>query len=295
MPPLAPSRSLDARVTCQMVRAGAYRWVMNPLVETLLAYKGAAILAWLALFFLAERLRPAAPQPAALGAGPGEAGAMKRIARNAGLWLANVGLSPLIVIPLSLFAAEHSLGWRPEAWGAWLGGWPQLLADLILLDFLIYWWHRANHEVPFLWRFHEVHHLDGFLDTTTAVRFHFGEVLLSALARAVVIVLLDIPFVSIVVFETVVLMASIFHHSNVKLPQGLERALSRLVITPSIHWVHHHAVRRDTDSNYGTFFSFWDPLFGSRSSHRRGLEMAIGVERRPEKGFLALLVSPFRR
>ncbi len=267
---------------------------MDPIVETLLAYKGAAILVWLAFFFLAERLRPAAPQPEALGGRPFEGGALKRLARNAGLWLANVGLSPLVVIPVTLFAAESSLGWRPEAWGAWLGGWPQLLLDLLLLDFLIYWWHRLNHEVPFLWRFHEVHHLDGFLDTTTAVRFHFGEVLLSALARAVVIVVFDIPFVSVVVFETVVLMASIFHHSNLRLPQGLERALSRVVITPSIHWVHHHAVRRDTDSNYGNLLVFWDSLFGSRSPNPRRLDMAIGVERRPEKGFLRLLLRPFR-
>ena len=267
---------------------------MSENVEILLAYKSAAILVWLGFFFLAERLRPAAPQPRALGEGPLEGGALRRIARNAGLWLANVGLSPLIVIPVSLFAAENSLGWRPEAWAGLAGGWPQLLLDLILLDFLIYWWHRLNHELPFLWRFHEVHHLDGFLDTTTAVRFHFGEVLLSAGARAAVIFLLDIPFLSVVVFETVVLFASIFHHSNLRLPKGLERALSRLVITPSIHWVHHHAVRRDTDSNYGTLFSFWDPLFGSRSPNPRRPEMAIGVERRPEKGFFRLLLSPFK-
>lgn len=267
---------------------------MSDLVQSLLAYKGIAILLWLGLFFLAERLKPAAPQPPALGEGPLDTGALRRLARNGGLWLANVGLSPLVVIPLSLFAAENSLGWRPESWGLWMGGWPALLADLLLLDFLIYWWHRANHELPFLWRFHEVHHLDGFLDTTSALRFHFGEVLLSAAARAVVIFLLDIPILSIVVFESVVLMAAIFHHSNLRLPGGLERGLSRVIITPSIHWVHHHALRRDTDSNYGNFFSFWDRLFGSSRGATRRLDMKIGVERRPEKGFLALLASPFR-
>jgi sterol desaturase/sphingolipid hydroxylase (fatty acid hydroxylase superfamily) len=96
-----------------------------------------------------------------------------------------------------------------------------------------------------------------------------------------------------VAFETLVLMAAIFHHSNLRLPGGLEQGLSRVIITPSIHWVHHHAVRADTDSNYGTFFSFWDRLFGTASPHPRVLDMKIGVEKRPEKGFLALLVSPF--
>ena len=108
----------------------------------------------------------------------------------------------------------------------------------MLLDLLIYWWHRANHRLPLLWRFHQVHHLDRFLDTTSALRFHFGEVLLSVLARAAVIVLLDIPIASVLVFETLVLVAAIFHRSGLRLAAGFERALARVVITPSIHWEH---------------------------------------------------------
>ena len=87
-----------------------------------------------------------------------------------------------------------------------------------LLDGLIYWWHRANHEWPLLWRFHVVHHLDRFLDATSAIRFHFGEVLISATARAGAIVLLGFPLASILAFETLVLIATVFHHSNLRLP-----------------------------------------------------------------------------
>jgi sterol desaturase/sphingolipid hydroxylase (fatty acid hydroxylase superfamily) len=198
-------------------------------------------------------------------------------------------VSPLVVIPVSAWAATLHLGLRP----AWSTGAMGLAVDVLLLDFLIYWWHRLNHRLPILWRFHEVHHLDRFLDTTTAVRFHFGEVLLSAAARALVIVVFDVPLVSVLVFEALVLTAAIFHHSNLRLPAGLERTLARAVITPSIHWVHHHAVRRDTDSNYGTIFSFWDPLFGTRSPTRRGPAMPIGVERRTEEPFVRLFVHPF--
>ena len=140
-----------------------------------------------------------------------------------------------------------------------------LVFDLLVLDFWIYWWHRANHRVPFLWRFHEVHHLDQFLDVTTAVRFHLGEVLLSAIVRGAIIIILAVPSMSVVIFETALLLATMFHHSNMKLPAGLERALSWLVVTPSTHWVHHHALRRDTDSNYATVLSIWDKLFASRS------------------------------
>lgn len=254
-------------------------------IETLLAWKGIAVGLWIALFLIGERLLPAADRPV-------EARGLPRLARNAGLWLLNAGLSPLIVIPVSLWASQHTLDWRPDALR---GGWA-LLADILLLDFLIYWWHRANHELPLLWRFHAVHHLDRFLDTTSAVRFHFGEVVLSALARAAIIMLFDIPLASVLVFEALVLMASIFHHSNLRLPERLEKVLARILVTPSIHWMHHHAVRRDTDSNYATILSLWDRLFGSRNPGMRRLDMEIGLEgERRDGGFAELLARPFRK
>lgn len=264
---------------------------MEALQSSILEWKAAVVLAWFALFFLAERWKPAArerPEPAmAKGARP--LGAWQRVGRNLSLWLANVGLAPLVVIPLTLWASTHALDWRPDWWSGLTG----LIIDLIILDCLIYWWHRANHEVQFLWRFHEVHHLDRFLDTSTALRFHFGEVLLSAAARAGVILLLGIPFFSVIVFEILVLLCALFQHSNLKLAPKLEHLLSRVIITPSIHWVHHHAVRRDTDSNYGTIFSFWDRLFGSSSRTERWPDMPIGVERTEERRFFTLLTRPF--
>jgi sterol desaturase/sphingolipid hydroxylase (fatty acid hydroxylase superfamily) len=89
------------------------------------------------------------------------------------------------------------------------------------------------------------------------------------------------------------LVGAIFHHSDARLPPRLEAALARVVITPSIHWVHHHAIRADTDSNYGTIFSFWDPLFRSKSRTRRWLAMPIGVEGRRDRPLLRLIVTPF--
>ncbi|MET4805684.1 sterol desaturase family protein [Limibacillus sp. MBR-115] len=261
---------------------------MENAIEELLTYKGLIVALWLGAFFVAERLYPAAPLPPELGAATARSSWL-RLARNASLWLVNVGLSPLIVLPLSLWASGQILNWRPDWWSGALG----LAFDLILLDFLIYWWHRANHVVGFLWRFHEVHHLDRFLDTTSALRFHFGEVVLSALARAGVIILLGMPFTSVVVFEVVVLCAAIFHHSNLRLPAAVEKPLSKVFVTPSIHWVHHHAVRKDTDSNYGTLFSFWDRLFASFSRNHRQTDMVIGVEARPERSLLGLLARPF--
>ena len=260
---------------------------MEHVVDDLAAWKGLAVLVWFGLFFLAERWRPAAFEPAPEAPGISN---WQRVGRNLGLWLANVGLYPLIVFPITLAATGYQLGWRPDWWSGWLG----LALDIVLLDFLIYWWHRANHELPLLWRFHEVHHLDSFLDTTSALRFHFGEVLASALVRALIVMLLDLPISSILVFETLILIAAIFHHSNLRLPAGLERRLSRLIVTPSIHWVHHHAVRQDTDSNYATLFSIWDRLFGSRSSSPREPAMTIGVEQTAERSLPRLFLRPFQ-
>jgi sterol desaturase/sphingolipid hydroxylase (fatty acid hydroxylase superfamily) len=241
---------------------------LQNLAASLLASKGVVVLLWLAVLFAAERLKPAAAVPAGV-ARPGW-----RLIGNAVLWGLNAGLSVAVVVPMTAWAAAAAPAWRPAWWSSSAG----LALDLLILDGLIYWWHRANHEVLFLWRFHCVHHLDRFLDTTTAQRFHFGEVALSAAARACVVLALAIPLTSVLVFETLVLLAAIFHHSNLKLSPGFERALSSLVVTPSIHWVHHHRVRRDTDSNYATILSLWDPLFRSRSPTPRTPDLEIGVE-----------------
>jgi sterol desaturase/sphingolipid hydroxylase (fatty acid hydroxylase superfamily) len=268
---------------------------MTMLPETLVASKAFVVAGWLIAFFVLERIRPAAERARLEGCGPPSRlrrflGDPARLLRNGCLWFVNAASGSLIVVPITAWAGGLAIGLRP----AWLSGWAGLVFDLILLDFWIYWWHRINHTLPWLWRFHAIHHLDRFLDSTSAARFHPGEIVLSALVRAVAILLLGIPLTSVLVFETVILMAAIFHHSNLSLPGPIERLLARLIITPSVHWVHHHAVRRDTDSNYGTILSIWDPLFGTRSGTRRQLDMTIGVEGEGEEPLMRLLLRPFR-
>lgn len=259
---------------------------MESALETLLAWKATVLGIWLVFLFVGERLLPAAPEPRP----DGRLGRWSRVLSNGVLFGLNGLLSVAVVVPISAWASTHALDWRPVWWSGWTG----LAADLLILDFAIYWWHRANHVFQPLWRFHEVHHLDRFLDTTTAVRFHFGEVFLSACLRAVVIILCGIPLASVLVFETMVLLMALFNHSNLRLPARLERPLSWVLVTPSIHWVHHHAVRRDTDSNYGNTLSVWDRLFGSLSPTVRWPEMPIGVERMGPKSLGNLLTRPFR-
>jgi len=247
----------------------------------ILAYKGAVVLGTLALLLVLERLVPMARV----------VGGVKRVAKNLSLAGVNAVLSWAIVVPVSAFAASHALGWRPDWWGGWTG----LALDVLILDCWIYWWHRANHEWPLLWRFHEVHHLDEFLDASSALRFHFGEVFISSLVRAAVILALGVPLTSVLVFETLLALSAMFHHSDVRLPPRLERALSRVIVTPSIHWVHHHAIRRDTDSNYAALLSVWDRLFASRSPTVRTPDMPIGTEGLKDRGLPGLLARPFQR
>ena len=256
-------------------------------MQDLLQWKAIILLCFAGGMIALELLFPAARPRAVAKLGNGT-DRLLRAAKNLALLLINAGLSPLVVIPLSAAAMHWAPQWRPD----WASG---LLIDLVLLDLWIYGWHRSNHLIPFLWRFHQVHHLDEFLDVTSAVRFHFGEVILSALVRAAVIFALGIPLISVVVFETLVLMAAIFHHSNVKLPAAFENALSFVLVTPALHWVHHHAIRRDTDSNYASLLSIWDRVFQSRSATKRTPGMAIGVESRNDEPLLRLIIRPFRR
>lgn len=251
-------------------------------MHSIIEYKGWIVAGAFLLLFAAEHIRPAV----AYSLHP-----VRRIIKNLSFWPVNIGLSLAVILPVSYFAAHHALWTRPD----WFSGLSALALDIILLDLFIFWWHRALHEMPFFWRFHEVHHLDEHLDTTTAIRFHFGEIFFGALIRAVVIILFAVPFTSIVLFETLVLVFTFFHHSNIALPPRFENALSKIIITPSIHWVHHHAVRKDTDSNYGTIFSFWDRVFRTASATRRYVAMKIGVEGGQDIPFLKLLFKPFSR
>ena len=173
--------------------------------------------------------------------------------------LAGAIAAPLLVWSVR-FAETHGLGLchRLDI------GWPVCAAlTFVLFDLWMYAWHRANHRIPFLWRFHRVHHTDPAMDSTTALRFHPGEILLSTLANCLVLAALGMSLGMLVLYKAVMVVVILFHHSNLAVPAGLDARLRRIIVPPSMHRVHHSAIRAETDSNYGTVFSFWDRLFGS--------------------------------
>lgn len=252
---------------------------MNEMNE-ILEYKGWIVLASFVLLVGLEYFFPSVKI---------KAHSIGRIIKNLSFWPINIGLSLAVILPVSYFAVHHAFWVRPQ----WLLGFSGLGFDILFLDFFIFWWHRASHKIPLLWRFHLVHHLDEHLDTSSAIRFHFGEIFFAVFARAVVIMVLAIPFNSVIIFEILVLVFTLFHHSNIAIPARFSRNLSKIIITPEIHWVHHHAVQKDTDSNYGTILSIWDRIFATRSTTSRFQSMKIGVEGYKDKGFLKLLLTPF--
>ncbi|WP_164848379.1 sterol desaturase family protein [Halobacteriovorax sp. HLS] len=137
------------------------------------------------------------------------------------------------------------------------------VSSVILLDLVIYWQHRLFHTSNFLWRFHRVHHSDKFLDASSAFRFHPIEMFLSFGVKVFFIVALGLSPQGVIVFEVLLSSFAIFNHANLRLSNRLNRHLARFFVTPDFHLVHHSDQRKIHDSNYGSFLSLWDKVFGS--------------------------------
>ena len=195
-----------------------------------------------------------------------------RLIVNLSLWFINSSLSLLLILPMSeLFSRYHLFQPLTQWWG--------LILHFLILDFSIYWWHRLNHQSKLLWKFHSLHHSDQHLDTTNALRFHFFEVFLSALFRMPIIIIFSIPFSHIIYFEALLMGAALFQHANIVLPKRFEKILSYFIVTPSIHWIHHHAKHSDTHSSYSLFLSIWDRVFRTSRKTKRTPNMPLGLEK----------------
>ena len=163
--------------------------------------------------------------------------------------------------------------------------WLEILVGTILLDYTLYWWHVLTHKIPFLWRFHKVHHVDLDLDASTALRFHFGELMVSVIFRALQIRVLGISWATLSFWNTALLMEIMFHHSNVELPDWVERWISRIVATPRMHGIHHSTKDDEMDSNWSSGLSIWDWLHGTRHPDLPQPAIKIGVlgHQKPEQ------------
>jgi sterol desaturase/sphingolipid hydroxylase (fatty acid hydroxylase superfamily) len=151
-------------------------------------------------------------------------------------------------------------------------------ASLLLLDYTLYAWHVLTHRVPLLWRFHAVHHVDLDLDASTAVRFHFGELLLSVPWRAAQVAAIGVSERDLRLWQQLVLVSVLFHHSNVRLPEALERLLAVFVVTPRLHGIHHADVEAIRDANWSSGLTVWDWLHGTLRTDVPQDSITIGVD-----------------
>ena len=158
-----------------------------------------------------------------------------------------------------------------------LPGGVRLVLAVLLLDGWLYLWHRANHVIPLLWRFHRMHHADREMDVTTALRFHTGELVLSAIVRLTLIPLLGVTSAELLVHETLVVAATAFHHANISVG-SLDRWLALGIVTPFLHKVHHSREPVETNSNYATVFSWWDRLGGTLRQCEDCQSLRLGLD-----------------
>lgn len=148
---------------------------------------------------------------------------------------------------------------------------------IVLQDYSLYLWHVLEHRFQPLWRFHAVHHVDLDLDASTALRFHFGELLASIPWRAAGIVAIGVTPRSLGLYQRLLMLSIMFHHSNVKLPLTLERRISRLIMTPRLHGIHHSIVEDELNSNWSSGLTLWDTLHGTLRTDVPQAEITIGV------------------
>jgi sterol desaturase/sphingolipid hydroxylase (fatty acid hydroxylase superfamily) len=186
---------------------------------------------------------------------------------------ASVVVQP-VVARLLRWTSHEPFGLIPLAG---LSGGVGFVFGFLLLDLSFYYWHVALHRIPLLWRFHNVHHIDPDLDVSTGFRFHFGEIALSSAFRSVQIGLIGPSFGTFAVYELAFHVNTIFHHSNVRLPVGLERLLNKLFVTPRMHGIHHSQVRDETNSNYGVVFPWWDRLHRTLRLNVPQADIIIGI------------------
>ena len=226
--------------------------------------------------------------------------ALRRRLGNIGCWVLNLVLAGLIFEPPVRFRSELE-----AVAGISFPSWPianaalSLVVGFLLLDLIRYAVHRCEHAVPFLWRFHALHHSDPDVDVTTAVRHHPIEYLLGSTVYWLAVIVLDFPVSVVLTHGLAVFAAGAVQHGNIRLPERLDRLLQPVLVTIDMHRIHHSVVLEQGNSNYGLVLSIWDKLFGTytRISRTRHDRIVFGVRELAPRDCLklsAMLLTPWR-
>lgn len=167
----------------------------------------------------------------------------------------------------------------------------QLFSCVLVADLAQYWLHRAYHEVPFLWRFHSVHHSTKSMDWLAGSRQHILELILTRILVLAPIFVLGFSQRVVDAYVIVVGFQAVFNHANVSARLGL---LRYVLVTPNFHHWHHSRDTEAIDRNYAAHFAFIDYLFGTAVTADREWPQRYGVigDYVPS-GFLRQLAFPF--
>lgn len=216
---------------------------------------------------------------------------------NLGLWLVDTTLTRVVCgacgLVVAAWAADTGFG-ALQMFDAPL--WTAVLISVITLDLVSWMWHLANHHVPWLWRLHRVHHADRAFQVTTALRFHPGELLLSLPVRLAAIALIGIPVEGVLIFEIVFGAMNLFVHANYSLPEWLDRTTGSVLVTPSLHRLHHARSATMVNRNFGTIFSVFDRVLGTIARSPAASQFGTGVvdpDGDQQMSLFVALKSPF--
>ena len=202
----------------------------------------------------------------------------------------------LVIIKLSDWCAVKQFGLVYWTGAGVLG---TILISFLALDFFGGWLvHFIQHKTPVLWRFHVIHHSDNNVDVTTGLRHHPVESVLRGVFFLIAIVVSGAPMYAVMIFQTLLVIATAFTHANINLPGWLNNSISWILVSPAMHKVHHHYKQPFTDSNYGAILSIWDRLLGSfmilpQEKIIYGLDRYYSNEK--DEDFWELMKHPFKK
>ena len=213
-----------------------------------------------------------------------------RLRFNGFFYILNI-IAMRIIFPLGLF---HIAGQFSFPFSLNLSQFHSIFT-IIIFDFLIYWQHRFFHIIPFLWKFHITHHSDLAMDFSNGFRFHPLEIIFSAQYKIFFLVLLAPTIEAYITYEIILHTMAIFNHSNIKLNEKLDSLLRIFIVTPSMHWPHHHPLKKYTNSNYGNFLSIWDKLFNTYTKDHTNEFGVDTVNDTDARSIKSLLLYPLKK
>jgi sterol desaturase/sphingolipid hydroxylase (fatty acid hydroxylase superfamily) len=156
----------------------------------------------------------------------------------------------------------------------------QILLVIIGVDFMRYAYHFVIHKIPILWRMHRVHHADTIFDFTVSIKDYPIVQAPTVIFHSIPLLILGAGAHQYIIAISIMLVWNVFIHFNFKLNPKIDNILSYVLVTPRLHCVHHSPNPKETDSNFGLFFVFWDKIFSTYNdkSYAEVQKIHIGLD-----------------